>query len=369
MISDRDEIKEMLKVRIEDLCRKLLPDGRQDGRFWVSYNPVTGDYDHSTPEFKVPLNRDIGAWKDWRSGEKGDVFSLIGYIKGFDDFRDIMRFARDFLGLSQMSAADRRAMEQKMRRQAEASQQKSEDDRRRQIERAEKLFLEGRALGAGSAAEIHARKYFAARGCALEEIKNLDETTFRFSAATEWWRGAEWRHEGNRRIKSKDGQKFPAVHSAMRGPLGQVLAVHCTFLDPIRPAKAPVTPAKLMFGPAKGAVIRLTDGPEGVPPEAAVKATPVIVCEGIETGLSLASGIPEARVWAAGSLSNMGNAPVWMDCVGAVILARDNNEGNAQAEKQLEGVLEQLAKAGKPIEVIASHVGDDFNDLGRGEDA
>jgi hypothetical protein len=59
---------------------------------------------------------------------------------------------------------------------------------------------------------------------------------------------------------------------------------------------------------------------------------------------------------------------VWLDCVGAVIVARDNNDGNAQAARQLDDALEQLARANKPLEVIASHVGDDFNDLAKGEE-
>jgi hypothetical protein len=367
MISDLDDVKEMLKMRIEDLCRKLLPDGKRDGRFWLSYNPVTGDYDRSTPELKVPLNRDIGAWKDWRSGEKGDVIQLISYIKGLD-FKETMRWARDFLGLAQMGAADRRALEQRMRQQRADSDKRSDDDRKRQILAAERLWYEGQIVGARSAAEAHAWGYFLKRGCDLRNVKNLDEATFRFSASTEWWKGAEWRHQGHLRIKTKDGPSFPAVHSAMRGPLGQILSCHVTWLDPILPAKAPVSPAKMMFGPSKGAMIRLTHGPEGVPPEMATQATPVVICEGIETGLSLAIAIPEARVWAAGSLSNMGNAPVGMDCVGAIVVARDNNDGNDQAQKQLAGAIGALTAAGKPVQVIASHVGDDFNDLQRGEE-
>ncbi len=163
------------------------------------------------------------------------------------------------------------------------------------------------------------------------------------------------------------GPKFPAVHSAFRGPAGTVTACHVTFLDPLKPAKAPVEPPKLMRGEASGAVIEIAHGRTGRAFWQTGIASDLILCEGIETGLSLAIAIPEARVWAGGSITNMGNAPVSLACIGRIFLARDNNEGNATAQQQLERVIDQLDRAGKPLVVMASHVGDDFNDLIKGE--
>ena len=109
-MSDRrrevEEIKQGLKDRIEDLCRKLLPDGRRQGRLWVSNNPVTGDH-KKTPELKVAVTGDKGAWKDWRSGDKGDVLGLVEYLLQ-TDFKGALQWARDFLGLQRMSIEDRR---------------------------------------------------------------------------------------------------------------------------------------------------------------------------------------------------------------------------------------------------------------------
>jgi hypothetical protein len=379
MQNDRDQVKEMLKTRIEDLCAKLLPEGRRQNRLWVSYNPVTSDFQHSTPEFKVALTADRGAWKDWRSGDKGDVIGLISYVKGID-FKEAMAWARDFLGLRQMSAADRRALDAKMREVKRESDDNAERIRIWKIRHAEEKFLSGAMLGARSAAELHILRYIEARLTnrqtgeiyQLTDIAQLDDTSFRFHPASEYWTLAEYRaDEHGRRLKVKDGPAFPAMHAAMRSPTGQTLACHCTFIDPMAPKKLNLggrQNAKLMFGEAKGAVIRLTHGPEGLPPELATRPLPLVISEGIETGLSMAIAVPEARHWAAGSISNIGNAPVWLDCVGAVIVARDNNDGNAQAARQLDDALEELARANKPLEVIASHVGDDFNDLGRGEE-
>ncbi|MCT7662343.1 toprim domain-containing protein [Shinella kummerowiae] len=362
--SDLPEIKQGLKDRILDVCQRLLPDGVRKGRLWVAHNPVTQDYSQSS-EFKVALDRDIGAWKDYRTGEKSDVIGLVAYVHG-TDVKGALDWARDFLGFARLSAEDRRRMAERTRQAQARAAEDAERHRLKRMERAEGIWEEGLQDGSLSTAEAHGRGYFAARGCALDAIANRDLQTFRFAPAQEFWPRAQWRHENGRRIKVSAGPKYPAVLSAMRLPTGQVSAVHITFLSPLGPQKLPVSAdenAKLMFGEAKGAMIRIAHGPEGQPPEMAREAHPLLLCEGVEDGLSLASACPEARVWAAGSLSALASAPVWLSCVSAVLLARDNDWGNATAQKQFDDVLAALLAHGKPVTVIESHVGKDFNDL------
>lgn len=361
---DLPEIKQALKDRIQELCRALLPDGRPIGRLYIAHNPVTLDHDKS-PEFKVALNRDTGAWKDWRTGEKGDVIRLIEYVKG-TDFAGAMQFARDFLGIRQMTAEERRRFTEESRARVQAASVKAEKDQRRNREKGEALFLEGLLDGAGSTAEHYAKRYFEGRGCPLFEVPNRDLATMRYSAGTEYWKLADWkRHADGRLEKLKAGPKLPAIHSAFRTATGQVVACHCTFLDPVEPIKARLggETAKLMRGEVQGAVIRISHGPEGLPPEEARRAFPLIIGEGIENSLSVAIAVPEARVWAAGSLANIGNCPVDLPCVSSVIVAIDNDWANAQAQKQLENGLRALAAKGKPLSTMAAHAGGDFNDL------
>lgn len=371
MIGRRDdtaEIKQGLKDRIRQLCAVLLPDGKAQGRLWVAHNPVTGDYKQS-PEFKVALDRDHGAWMDWRTGEKGDVIKLISYCRQLD-FREAMDWARDFLGIRNMSREDRERFAHRAaeaRRKAEAD---AEQKRLKRMQSAERLFHTGFLDGAISAAETHARAYFAARAIPLDAIPNRDMATFRFAPAVEFWQRAESHYENGRIIKTKAGPQFPAILSAVRQATGQISAVHCTFLSPLGPKKLPVSEkenAKLMRGEVKGAMIRISHGPEGLPPELATQAHPCIIGEGIETTASVSIGAPEARAWAAGSLSNMANAPLDLACVSAGIVLRDKFK-SATTEKQFDQVMEALARHGKPLAVIESHIGNDFNDLAQGED-
>lgn len=364
--NDADEIKELLKSRILDLCAKCLPRGRREGNEWVAHNPFA-DEARKTPALKVALTGNKGAWRDWRNGDKGDVIKLIEFSQSCD-FKTALAFARDFLGLQEMTNAQRLVLRRDVEQRKQREDVEDRERRARKLEGAQALFFEDTVeYGLGSGPELHARAYFAARMCALEDIANINPKTFRFSAGTEYWKAAEFKNSngGNRKVSS--GPLYPAIHSAMRSLSGALTCCHVTFLDPVLPAKAPVEPAKLMRGEALGSVIEIAMGPEALPFWLAKNPHDLILAEGIETAASLAVSVPEARVWAAGSLAGMGHAPVQLPCIGRIFVARDNNEGNPQARKQLNDALLRLEEAGKPLVVMNSHVGDDFNNLMKGE--
>ncbi|GGE79230.1 toprim domain-containing protein [Stappia taiwanensis] len=372
-MSDRrrevEAVKQGLKDRIEDLCRRLLPHGRRIGRLWVSNNPITADH-RKTPELKVALTGDKGAWKDWRSGDKGDVVGLVQYLHQ-TDFRGALQWSRDFLGFAQMTADQRRSFAEAARVRAAEDDEKAR--RRAEWERrqAEKLFDQAMMDGAGSAAEAHARAYLRARAIDLDKIRNRDRTSLRYAAQVEYWTLAEWsRDERGRAIKTRPGPLLPGILAAMRSPLGQIRACHVTFLDPVKPEKAVLGPKnspRLMKAPTKGAAVWISHGPEGVPPWQATQPHPLVLSEGIETGERIAMDIPEARVAAGGSITGIGNVPVNFDFISAVIVAGENDWDKPQAQRQLDRALAQLEASGKPVELMRPHAGSDFNDLGKGD--
>jgi Toprim domain len=369
MRNDLAEIKQALTDRIEEVCQKLLPGGRRDGGVWLSHNPMVADDARHLPALKVGLARDKGAWRCWRHGDKGDVIKLIEFTQN-TDLKGALQWGRDFLGLRAMSLAEREAMRQAGEARAKRAVVENAAKRKFKLRKAEELFtLMAQALDGRSAAEFHGREYMRSRNCAFEDIRFLNRESFRFANATEWWKGAKWEYREGRRIKTQEGPRFPAIHAAMRSATGQVTCTHVTFLDPVLPQKAPVDPPKLMFGEALGAVIEISTGPSGLPfwhPDA--PPGPLIVGEGSETACSVAGPIEDARVWAAGSLAGMGAVPAHLACVSDITLARDNNDGNAQAREQLAKCIAQLEAHGKPLVVMKSHVGDDFNDLMQGEE-
>ena len=365
-----EEIKQGLKDKIEDLCRRLLPDGRRMGRLWVSNNPVTGDH-RKTPELKVGLDRDKGAWKDWRTGDKGDVLGLIEYLHQ-TDFKGALQWARDFLGLEKMTATERRSFAIAAQARAKEDDEKARRAAEWQRRQAEKLYERGFMDGANSTVKQHAREYLAHRGIDLGAIRHRDRTSLRFAQEVEYWTLAQWSVDEatGRRVKTRPGPAFPAIIAAMRTPLGQFRACHVTFLDPLHPLKADLGPKhspRLMKAATKGAAVWLSHGPEGVPPWEATRPAPLILSEGIETGLQIAMDVPEARVAAAGSISGIGNVPVNFDFVSCVIVAGENDWDKPQAQQQLDRTLEQLGDSGKPLDLMKPHAGSDFNDLGKGD--
>ena len=148
---------------------------------------------------------------------------------------------------------------------------------------------------------------------------------------------------------SDTGLYLPCMVCAVtRWPSHSVTAIHRTFLGTDGKGKAGVLRQKMMLGPCSGGAVRLAPhGPR------------LIVCEGIETGLTLLqeTGLP---VWCALSTSGIVSL-VLPDDVLEVVIAADHdcaglNAANKAAHKwTLEGRTVRIAKP--PVE------GWDFNDM------
>ena len=108
---------------------------------------------------------------------------------------------------------------------------------------------------------------------------------------------------------------FPRMQP--RHSLGRdLVAVHRTYLRPDGRGKAEVDPPKAMLGAVNGGAVRLAQGPG-----------PLIVAEGIETALSLASGLLHgpATIWAALSTSGIRGLRLPAQ-LGALVIASDGDE-------------------------------------------
>ena len=161
---------------------------------------------------------------------------------------------------------------------------------------------------------------------------------------------------------------WPAMVAVMSAPGIPFAAVHRTWLARDGRGKAPVTPNKKIWPSFTGAAIRLARGETGLPAEDAVKRGMVdrlLICEGIEDGLSVALAAPELRVWAAGTLGNLAHVKI-PDCCHEVIVAADNDWGKPQAEALLKRGIEALAAQRRPVRVARAAIGKDFNDQLRG---
>ncbi len=135
---------------------------------------------------------------------------------------------------------------------------------------------------------------------------------------------------------------------AMIGKIELTSGVHRTFLDKRgnRLAKS----AKMMLGPCAGGAVRLSKG-DG----------PLVVCEGIETGLSLLSGLlsERATVWAALSTSGIRGLALPPKPHKLVIASDGDTPGRAAAH----ALAERAQTSGWQVSLLPAPDGFDWNDI------
>ena len=157
------------------------------------------------------------------------------------------------------------------------------------------------------------------------------------------------------------GRTLPAMVSAVKfagaGAFGlPVSAIHRTYLEPDGYGgwrKARVEPSKMMLGDTRGGHVEL---------KALGADFPLVVCEGIETGLSLLSGLLErpVSVWAA--LSTSGVAALHLPSApGHLLVAPDGDEAGMKAARALG--QEAQALGWKVGIVRPPESGSDWNDV------
>jgi hypothetical protein len=346
---DPAALSAMLANRIADVIAALGVDGRASHGRFTAIAPWPSD--DKEAKLSIRLRGTPGQWIHWTSGMKGDALDLVAAVldgSGGKDRKAAVRWALDFLGLADRPGEDaaaraaRRAHADAMAAQARQRAAAQEAAARKALARdrgvAHARWLDAKPLAPGDAGWI----YLTARGVdparlarppgalrLAERFAHVDETT---GEETIW----------------------PCLMSAMTLIDGRFGALHMTWLDPSRPGrKAPVTPARRMWpspldADAGGAAIRLARGRSGLPVlRAPERSDLVVVCEGVEDGLSLALLFPDARVEAAGSLSLFGH---WRPpaCAREVRVAGDRDWDKPQAEALLRSSVAKIAARAGP---------------------
>lgn len=110
------------------------------------------------------------------------------------------------------------------------------------------------------------------------------------------------------------------------------------------------TSAKMMFGPCSGGAVRLSEA-----------AGPLVVCEGIETGLSLLSGLLDGpvTVWATLSTSGMKALRLPSEPV-EIIIATDGDDPGREAGNRL---AHDASARGWDVRLMPAPDGQDWNDV------
>ncbi len=142
--------------------------------------------------------------------------------------------------------------------------------------------------------------------------------------------------------------RHPAMVALIDG--GADFAVHRTYLRADGSGKANIDPPKAMLGAVSGGAVRLTDAPG-----------PLVVAEGIETALSLASGLlrTPATIWAALSTSGLRGLILPVE-TGRLTIAPD---GDAAGRSAAYALAERAHAAGWTVSTLPAPNGRDWNDI------
>ena len=298
-----------LSALAEAVCRRYLPHGRRQGRYWVA-----GDLDGARGRslyVRLSGPGTPGKWTDAAEGTHGDLLDIIRHRMGGAPLRAALDEARAFLARPAAPAA-------------------GEGDTYDATEAARRLWRRCRAIDG-----THAEAYLRARGLARCRFPTL-----RFHPSL------IYRDSGGAR-------RLPALVAAVtadaggRPGHGAVCGVQRTWLDSRAPAKAGVASPRKALGRIFGYAVRFGSPADGAS---------LLVGEGIETVLSLVTAMPNtiaAAALSAGSLGAFAPPPG----VTRLLIARDNDAEGARAAARL---ARRCTCAGVAATVIVPQ-GDDFN--------
>lgn len=141
---------------------------------------------------------------------------------------------------------------------------------------------------------------------------------------------------------------YPAMIAAVQGVDNP--AIHRTYLLADGSGKAEIKPNKLMLGMTAGGAARLTEA-----------QAPLVVAEGIETALSLASGLlgRPATIWAALSTSGLQGLRL-PSAPARLTIATDGDPAGANAGHSLAARAHAL---GWQVSLLSAPDGKDWNDI------
>lgn len=144
------------------------------------------------------------------------------------------------------------------------------------------------------------------------------------------------------------GQRLPAMVAIVQG--SEHFAVHRTFLRADGTGKAEEAPAKAMLGTVAGGAVRLTKGNGAL-----------VVAEGIETALSLASGLLKVSATTWATLSTSGMSGVCLPAEPGRLTIATDGDGPGQAAGN--ALAERAVALGWTVSLLPAPHGRDWNDI------
>ena len=339
-MSEAARISQALAARAEAVCRRYLPYGRRQGRYWTC-GDLHGNKGGSLYVRLAPPGP-RGKWADSASGEHGDLLDLIRHRSHAASLGEALAEARRFLSLPEPPAPARAPAAG-----IDAAKDRASGHARGRA--AARLWARARPF-AGSPAEAYLR---------ARAIPTADIPAGQLAAALRYHPGCWLREHDDAPRRALPAMLAAIAAAPPPGPppgpreaaatKSGVTALHRVWLDPARPALAAIARPKRSLGAHLGLAVWF-----GRPRDA------LLAGEGIETVLSLKAAWPERPMAAALSAGHLGalELPAGLR---RLVIARDPGRAGARGAAALR---ERARAAGIEVRVIAPllEASSDFND-------
>lgn len=265
---------------LPQLIREWLPGGEQRNNIYVARNPLRDD--RHLGSFQI--DTETGRWRDHAVAHGGtDAISLYAYLFTANDRQAAFAALTRDLAVRAAVLAGATA--------SPAKSAKTATPAKRQ-ELVQKIYSNAVSLQGTPAAA-----YLNYRG--LQQTNAWDD--LRAAILRYPYRG--W---------------HPALVAPMRSLDGSIVGLHRTYLTP-NGRKLDVTPPRLTLGRVRGAAIQLE-----------YPSDKLIICEGLEDGLTLHQELDGHPVWVAGGASFMRTMSI-PETVRLLIIAADNDAAGEHA--------------------------------------
>lgn len=349
------DIAKMLAGDIDALVRQLLPAARQEGPEW-RIGSCAGEPGRSMAIHRAGSKR--GVWADFSdNGKGGDALELVAQVLFNGDKKLALQWARRWLGIDKMDPGALKQTRAKIKEKAKNDERKAIEDAAKRSRIAKAIWLNASEV----LSDTVVARYLAGRGIALDDLS-------RPPRALRYAHNLEYPASMNGGVKSS----WPAMVAAIINGQGFHVATHRTFLSIAggRVVKAPVQDAKLVLGSYRGGFISLSRGVSGKSLKDAPDGDKMILCEGIEDGLSLSLACPDYRVIAGISISNYQSIDL-PAAIKEIVIAGDNDPETITvngvtkphpARIALQKAVDRFIDQGRDVFVARSPIGKDFND-------
>jgi phage/plasmid primase-like uncharacterized protein len=255
-----------------------------------------------------------GKWTDAATGEHGDLLDVIRESCGLIDFKDVADEARTFLSMPHPDPEPER------RSHMAKAPTGSPEAARRLINMAEPI--------SGTLVQAYLRE----RG--ITDLRGTGSLRFHPRC---YYRPDEY----------SPTETWPAMIAAVTDLRDRITGAHRTWLDPLRPDKAPIDTPRRAMGDLLGNAVRFGGGGEVM-----------AAGEGIETVLSIRQ-IAELPIMAALSAAHLAAVP-FPDTLRRLYIVRDNDPAGDGARDSL---IERANAAGIEAVVLSPQFGDFNEDL------